>query len=402
MHAAGFPFAVAHCNFHLRPGDCDRDEQFVRQLAQQYGVPIHVAQFDTLDYAQKMHLCVEDAARRLRYAYFEEVRVQQGYAAVLTAHHRDDAAETFFINLLRGTGLSGLHGILPVHDHVVRPMLPFGREEIEAYANQNHLAHVEDVTNASLQYRRNQVRHQLLPMLRQFQPSADHAIQQTIRHLQSVESLYDELLQPLRRQLVKQQPDGTVWVSLQIPSQENQTQLLYELIRPYGFNYASAQDILSASQSGRHFYSSTHHALLDRQHLEIEPLDGVDPIPIPQFRADETQDFDFHTLDWKALPANMALFDADKVVRPLALRHWRKGDRFQPLGMPRGTQLLSDFFTDHKYSLTSKQRQLLLVDATDSILWIVGRRTAHPFRVTPATRRLLSVSLEEEDCQICS
>jgi len=239
-------------------------------------------------------------------------------------------------------------------------------------------------------------------MLRQFQPSADHAIQQTIRHLQSVESLYDELLQPLRRQLVKQQPDGTVWVSLQIPSQENQTQLLYELIRPYGFNYATAQDILSASQSGRHFYSSTHHALLDRQHLEIEPLDGVDPIPIPQFRADETQDFDFHTLDWKALPANMALFDADKVVRPLALRHWREGDRFQPLGMPRGTQLLSDFFTDHKYSLTSKQRQLLLVDATDSILWIVGRRTAHPFRVTPATRRLLSVSLEEEDCQIRS
>ena len=394
MHEAGYPFAVAHCNFHLRPGDCDRDELFVRQLAQRYGVPIFVEEFDTRGYARQEHLCVEDAARRLRYNFFEQVRRQQNYAAILTAHHRNDAAETFFINLLRGTGLSGLHGILPVQGHVVRPLLPFGREDIEAYAAQHQLQHVEDVTNASLQYRRNQIRHQLLPLLRQMQPSCDHAIAQTISHLQSVEKLYNTLLEPLRQQLVSPQPDGTVMVNLQLPFKDNQSQLLFEMLRPYGFSHSVVVDILSTSQSGRHFYSPTHHALLDRQRLVIEPLSPVEERALPVVHITQTEQFNYRTLDWKSLPPTMALFDADKVVLPLALRHWREGDRFQPLGMAVGTQLLSDYFSDHKYTLIDKRSQLLLVDATDSILWIVGRRTAHPSRVTPTTTRLLTVTID--------
>ncbi len=397
MHAAGFPFAVAHCNFHLRPDDCDRDEQFVRQLAERYGVPVYVAQFDTHGYAAREHLCIEDAARRLRYDFFEQVRSQQGYAAILTAHHRDDAAETFFINLLRGTGLSGLHGILPVQGFVVRPLLPFGREEIERYASQHQLRHVEDVTNVSLQYRRNQIRHQVLPLLRQIQPSADSAIEKTLRHLQSVERLYGALLEPLRSQWVLPQPDGTVWVSLQFPLQEHQTQLLYELLRPYGFNYAVVEDILLASQPGRQFYSPTHRAVLDRRRLIVQPLGLVNRQPLPEITMTRSRVFDFRALDWQSLPANRALFDADKVLQPISLRHWREGDRFQPLGMPHGTQLLSDFFSDHKYSLVDKQRQLLLVDAADNILWIVGRRTAHPFRVTEATATLLSVTVADPE-----
>ncbi len=393
MHRAGFPFAVAHCNFHLRPGDCDRDEQFVRRLAERYQVPIFVAQFNTLDYARNEHLCVEDAARRLRYDFFEQVRSRQGYAVTLTAHHRDDAAETFFINLLRGTGLAGLHGILPLQGNVARPLLSFGRKEIEAYAARHRLQHVEDLTNASLQYRRNQIRHQVLPLLRQVQPSADRALAQTIVHLQSLERLYNALVQPLRAQLVELRSDGSVRVSLQLPFPECRTQLLYELLRPYGFNYATAEDILSASQPGRHFYSPTHHALLDRQCLLVHPLQKNDCQSFPSLSVVRTEHFDFHSLHWNQLPPGTALFDADKVVLPLSLRHWRQGDRFQPLGMPRGTQLLSDFFSDHKYSLFDKQRQLLLVDATDTILWIVGRRTAHPPRVTASTTALLTVSV---------
>lgn len=393
MHSAGFPFAVAHCNFHLRPIDCDRDEQFVRQLAQRYDAPIFVAQFDTLNYARQQHLCVEDAARRLRYEYFEQVRSQQDYAAILTAHHRNDAAETFFINLLRGTGLSGLHGILPIQGHIVRPLLPFGREEIEAYALKQQLQHVEDVTNASLQYRRNQVRHQVLPLLRQLQPSADQALDQTIQHLQSVERLYNALLEPLRQQLVVYQPDGTVLIRLQLPFPDSQSQLLYELCRPFGFNYATIEDILSASQSGRHFYSSTHQALLDRQCLIVQPLQSSPSQPLPRLHIHTTRNFDFHALDWRRLPPTTAYFDADRLKLPLTLRHWHEGDRFQPLGMSHGTQLLSDFFSDHKYSLIEKQNQWLLVDANDTIHWIVGRRTAHPARVTPSTTTLLSVSL---------
>lgn len=394
MHSAGYPFGIAHCNFHLRPSDCDRDERFVRQLAERYGVPVHVAQFSTQQYAQQHHLCIEDAARRLRYDYFEQLRSTHGYAAILTAHHRDDAAETFFINLLRGTGLSGLHGILPVQGHVVRPLLPFGRADIEAYAQSHGLDHVEDYTNAQLVYRRNQVRHQLLPLLRSLQPSADVALQSTILHLQSVESLYRALLQPLRQRYVQPQPDGTVVVDLAFSAMPDAAQLLYELLVPYGFHADVVRQILSASQSGKVFASPTHRAVLHRGRLVLQPIDA-EPQVLPQVRWRSIVDFDYSQLPLRHMPPHQIYLDADTVQLPLALRHWRPADRFQPLGMPHGTQLVSDYFTDHKYSLPQKQRQLLLVDANDQILWIVGHRTAHPSRVTPASRQLLLVEVCE-------
>lgn len=395
MHAAGFPFAVAHCNFHLRPGDCDRDEAFVRQLASSYGVPCHVVQFDTGDYARKYHLCIEDAARRQRYDFFEQLRVGHGYAAILTAHHRDDSVETFFLNLMRGTGLSGLHGILPVHGHVVRPLLPFSREEIERYADEHGLQHVEDVTNASLEYRRNQVRHRLMPLLREMYPGADNAVSLTIHNLQSVECLYQTMLRPLREQLVSESADGVVTVSLADMSEYPLRQLLYELLEPYGFNAFVVDDILAASQSGKCFFSATHKAVLDRGRLMVQPLEGAaaEDNP-PEMRVAfspmmcKVSEFSFPS------PSNEACFDADKVVLPLALRHWQQGDRFHPLGV-KGSQLVSDYFSDHKFSLMDKQRQWLLTDATGEILWIVGQRTSQLHRLTDDTKIVLKILIEK-------
>ena len=399
---AKIPFAIAHCNFHLRPGDCDRDEAFVRRLAQDYGVPCYVAQFDTHKYAQENKLSIEEAARKLRYDFFERQRQAIGFQLIATAHHRDDTIETFFINLLRGTGIAGLRGIPLRNGHIVRPLLPFGRDDIEAYARSHRLRHVEDVTNASLLYRRNQIRHQVLPLLRQLQPSADTAIATTIAHLQSVEQLYSALLEPLRRQLVTACPDGTYSVSLlpfdapgSLPLADNATlrrQLLFELLRPFGFNAASVDAVLACIQPGRRFLSPTHQAVLDRGQLLISPISGADSETLPDI---VLQLFDAQTcpVDYRHLPPNQALFDADTLRQPLSLRHWRVGDRFQPLGMGKGSQLVSDFFTDHKYSLPEKQRQLLLVDAADRILWIVGRRTAHPFRVTSSSNILLLVTI---------
>ena len=404
MHSAAFPFAIAHCNFHLRPGDCDRDEQFVRQLAATYGVPIHVAQFQTLDHADRQHLCVEDAARQLRYDYFHQLCQQQGYAAILTAHHRDDAAETFFLNLLRGTGLSGLHGILSVNGLVVRPLLPFGRDDIEAYAQQHHLQHVEDVTNVSLDYRRNQVRHQLMPLLRQLQPAADHTIQQTILNLQSTESLYQALLRPLVARLLTTLPDGGVQVLLPgsptsdpqltaVNTPQLRLQLYYELLKPYGFHADTVARILDARQPGRTFHSRTHNAYLRHDTLLITPATEHESDELPSITCQITPYDSSSGFDLKHLPPDTAVFDADTLVLPVRLRHWHQGDRFQPLGMVHGTQLLSDFFTDHKLTPTDKQRQLILVDADDAILWLVGRRTDHPHRITSSTRQLLTVKV---------
>lgn len=395
MHQAGYPFAIAHCNFHLRSSDSDRDELFVRQLAQTYNVPIHVAQFSTSQFAAQHHLCIEDAARRLRYDYFEQLCQQYHYAAILTAHHRDDAAETFFINLLRGTGLTGLHGILPVQGNVVRPLLPFGREQIEAYARQHQLDHVEDVTNASLQYRRNQVRHQVMPLLRQIQPSADKAIQSTITHLQSIESLYRHLLQPLLQSHVMQAPDGTLHVTLDFLDQPYAQQLLFEILSPYGFNGSVVDDMLASTQSGKVFHSAAYTAILDRGQLILTPVLQDSDVPdLATFSYRIVDQFDFSSLPLRQLPSNQAFFDADSVVLPISLRHWHEGDRFQPLGMTHGTQLVSDYFSDHKYTILQKQEQLLLVDANNTVLWIVGRRTTHPHRVTPSTRALLIVEVD--------
>ena len=398
MHSANYPFAIAHCNFHLRPSDCDRDEAFVHQLASTYSVPFHVAHFDTLTHAAQHHQSIEQAARQLRYEFFEQLRQRHGYAAILTAHHRDDSTETLLLNLLRGTGLSGLHGILPIQGHIVRPLLPFSRADIEAYAAQHHLDHVEDSTNTSLDYLRNQVRHQLMPLLRQLQPAADRTLQQTSIHLHSTEQLYYALLTPLRQQLVLPQTDGSIHLlltnPLPAPLHEHTTpqlrqQLYFELLKPYGFNAATVSTILSSTQPGKTYHSPTHTAFRDRDRLILLPA-TTQADSIPAFTVSTATPNKF---DPRQLPPNQAAFDIDTVTMPIRLRHWQNGDRFQPLGMAHGTQLLSDYFSDHKYSLPDKQAQLLLVDATDSILWIVGRRTSHPHRITPHTRLALIVEI---------
>jgi len=403
MHSAAFSFAIAHCNFRLRPGDCDRDEAFVRALAASYGVPFHVVQFDTAAHAAAHGLGIEDAARRLRYDWFFSLCRDHGYPAILTAHHADDVAETFFLNLLRGTGLAGLHGILPVTERggvaLVRPLLPFSRADIEAYAARQGLTHVDDATNASLLYRRNQVRHRLMPLLRELTPAADASLRHTVANLQSSERLYRHLLEPVRARYLVAGPDGTLRLALDalladFPA-DLHAQLLFELLHPLGFTASQCANLLSSPQSGARFLTATHEALLHRGTLLITENEN----PNSQFSILNSQfsilNYPISSLppDFKSFPATTAFFDADTLRMPLSLRHWREGDRFQPLGMEHGTQLISDWFTDHHVALPDKRRQLLLVDADDTILWLVGRRTSHPHRITPATRRVLQVSV---------
>ena len=401
MHAAAFPFAVAHCNFGLRPGDCDRDEAFVRDLAAAYGATFHVTRFDTEAYAAAHGYGTEEAARRLRYDWFAGLCATHGYPALLTAHHADDVVETFFLNLLRGTGLAGLHGILPVsslansQSLLARPLLPFSRADIEAYAAKHRLQHVEDATNASLLYRRNQIRHRLLPLLRDITPAADNALRQTIGHLHSAEQFYRHLLAPLRDRYLVTQPDGTLRLALADLLADHPAdlhpQLLFELLHPFGFTASQLADLLATPRTGARFLTPTHEAVLHRGVLIVNENDNEnDNSPLSILNSQLIPSL---PPDFKSRAATTAYFDADTLRQPLRLRHWREGDRFQPLGMAHGTQLVSDYFTDHHLALPDKQRQLLLVDADDTILWIVGRRTSHPHRVTPDTRQILEVTL---------
>lgn len=360
MHEAGFRFTIAHCNFHLRPGDCDRDEAFVRRLAESYGVPCHVAQFDTRAVAADSGESIEEAARRLRYEYFASLNSQ--FHIVATAHHRDDSVETFFLNLFRGTGIAGLHGIRPVSQlrvndrvlTVVHPLLPFSRAEIDAYVEARGLAYVEDYTNALLDARRNRIRLQLLPLLRELYPSVDATMEANMQRLADVGEVYRRYVDDLRARVIHKYesrlpslPVEIYAVALSdIKTLDPQRTLLFELLRPYGFNAAVVDDILATRGTGRLFYSPTHVAELHRQQLLVAPI--CDP----------------------GTNSSFLIHHSSFTVRP-----WRPGDRFRPKGM-NGTRLVSDFLKDLHLSRIERQYVMVQTAPDGTIRSVVGLRDA--------------------------
>lgn len=411
MHLSGFPFAIAHCNFHLRSDDSDRDERFVRQLADKYGVDIFVVQFDTTGYAHSNHLSIEEAARHLRYDFFEQVRCQNHFTYIATAHHRDDATETFFLNLLRGTGISGLHGILPCNGYIVRPLLPFGRDEIEQFALSQGLQHVDDSTNASTLYQRNRIRLKLMPLLREISPSVDYTMQQNIARITEAEQIYLQAIEDCRSSLVHIQ-DSIATISLSaIENLSPKRTLLFELLRPYGFTAAVVDDVISSlhHQSGILFLSPTHRMVKDRELLCIEPLQMESAIEEKYFimqwdRIIETPiNLCLTTISFNGtftrLPSNQASFDADAVRWPLCLRHWHHGDKFIPFGM-QGSRLVSDFFSDKKLSRIDKEHVWILCDSTNTILWLVGLRASNNCKISQKTSHVLTITLSSESAKL--
>lgn len=389
MHRSGFPFAIAHCNFHLRPGDCDRDEQFVRQWAQQHGVSCYVAQFDTAVYAAKEHLSIEEAARNLRYAFFEDLCAQYHFAYIATAHHLNDAEETFFINLLRGTGLGGLRGIPQVNGRVIRPLLSFTRQQIAQYAEQNNIDYVEDVTNAELLYLRNKVRHQLLPLLRSFNPAFDQVMQRNMQHIDDAyQIVQDSVIKESARLLHRTHDVVTIDIE-DAKKLRPLTTWLYEILRPFGFQPAVVENLCEhmEGESGKFFYSPSYRLLKDRSQLIITPIVCNGDKEQPRITIESMDAIDTHDA---ALGTGYVVVDADAISFPLRLRHWHEADRFQPFGMGH-SQLVSDYFSDHKFSRIDKERIWLLVDASDRIVWIVGWRADDRFRVTNYTSKLLKI-----------
>ncbi|MBQ2510726.1 MAG: tRNA lysidine(34) synthetase TilS [Bacteroidales bacterium] len=360
FHSAAIPFAIAHCNFHLRPGDCDRDQQFVARLADDYGVPFHTTSFDTHSWATNHHQGIEEAARTLRYAFFADLCRKEGYPLVATAHHADDAIETFFLNLFRGTGLHGLHGIQPrttlATEHVpltvIRPMLCFTRADIDAYVESHHLAYVEDSTNSDISLRRNWLRHRLLPLLREQYPSLDGTMLSTIAHLRHAEELFNQHIDLLRstyltpyHSAVPTLPFAIVSVDVEaLP--EPRTTVLYELLQPYGFSSPRVDDMLQPHPSGSLFFSSTHVAEWHRGRLLLAPR--CEPIPPTVFDDDGGR---------------------------LHLRRWRSGDRFRPKGM-NGSRLVADYLKDRHISRIEREHVWLVVDDDDRICALLGLRDA--------------------------
>lgn len=409
FHRARLKFGIAHCNFQLRDDESETDESFVEALAEKHNVQFHSISFDTSAFAKKNKLSIQTAARQLRYQWFEEIREQYHYQSIATAHHRDDSIETFFINLIRGTGISGLHGILPKQGKIIRPLLFAAKIDIEAFAKKNKLKHREDSSNASDKYVRNKIRHQLIPLLKELNPAINETIESTVKRLRETEEIYKKEIADKYSKAVKQEK-GSIRINIKELKKLNPlASYLFEFLNPLGFNSAIIDEIIAGlgKQAGKQFLSETHRLIKDREYLiagrretgEGDKKKKKSTAKI-QIKKNQSEIFmDDYKLVFKTKPKtpgsvfrspdHTANMDYDKLEFPLEIRKWEKGDAFYPLGM-KGRKKLSDFFIDKKLSLDQKENTWLLT-SKGKIVWVIGYRMDDRFGITDKTKKIYFV-----------
>ncbi len=403
LYNAGYAFDVAHCNFNLRGEESNQDEIFVQGLAAKYDKQFFCKSFDTRNYAFEEGISIEMAARDLRYHWFEEIRRANRYDWILVAHHQDDQAETFFLNLARGTGIFGLTGMKEVNGKIIRPLLFAARKEIEAYASSRDLHYREDSTNAQTDYQRNKIRHLILPLMEELNPSFREGLLTTISHLKDASLIYNRAIEAIKERVISRKSPDTIEISIsEMKLLDPLPTYLFELLKEYHFNGEVVEDLVKSidKQSGKQFFSPTHRAILDREVIIVQKQDGQSSM---RYYVDEkTTDVAFpvklsitkhrRTVDFRLSNSDrIAMIDSAKLQFPLILRKWQKGDYFKPLGMS-GIKKLSDFFIDEKFSLNDKEKTWILANG-EEIVWIIGFRLDDRYKITPATVDYLEVRL---------
>lgn len=404
---SGYKVEAAHCNFHLRGEESDRDEAFVRELCKKRGVKLHCTHFDTTGEATRTGESIEMAARRLRYAWFDQVLRQTGCEAVAVAHHANDNAETFFINMLRGTGLRGLTGMAEERARIVRPLLRLTRAEIENFLQALKQDFVTDSTNKDTAYRRNKIRHEVMPLLRTINPAADRTLSDTMRHLAGAQELVDYAVAALRPTVARTLPDG---LRIDIAALDalpvapgGREAFLHELLRPFGFPPSTLEDMLHGlhGQPGAFYKGSEYLAVRDRCTLEIRrcpvtfsathlPREGVLALPNGlHLKIQRMPRSDVQTIPRTRFTACL---DADTLCGQLFCRSISTGDRFRPFGMT-GTKLVSDLLTERKRSRIEKLTATVVCDA-GGIVWLTAERPAARCAVTENTRHILLITAE--------
>ncbi len=402
-YQAGLDFTIAHCNFQLRGAESDRDEAFVRQLAQRYDREIWVERFDTEAYAKAQHLSIQVAARELRYGWFHQITddwAEKG--VILTAHQLDDNIETMVMNFFRGTGLTGLRGMLPRHGRIVRPLLFAGREELRRFADESHLTWAEDSSNESDKYTRNFFRHRILPLVEQAYPAALRNLADNLSRFREAEALYREAIDRQKKKLVESRGDEIHVPVLKLKKAVPITTLIYEIFSPYGFtpHQTGAITGLLDSPSGKYICSDTHRLLKDRRWLILSPLLGGGRATVVIGKDRSIVEYAAGSLQLEWLPEftgqpttekAVAWLDAGQIDFPLLLRPWRPGDYFYPLGM-RKKKKLARFFIDQKLSLAEKEKVWVL-EMNKKIIWVVGHRIDDRFKLTDATTQTLRITV---------
>lgn len=400
LRELGYDVEAAHCNFHLRGAESDRDEAFVKELCLRLGIALHLAHFDTCAHATLHKVSIEMAARDLRYAYFERLRHDIGAQTVCVAHHREDSVETMLINLVRGTGLHGLTGISPRNGNIVRPLLCLGRADIESYLREKRQPFVTDSTNLIDDVTRNKIRLDIMPLLRQINPSADVSIWRTAERMSEAAKVFDAAMERAIGEVADCADDCATIDIKELQAQPSPEYLLYEILKRYGFTPPVAEQVFANidAPSGRIFSAANHDLAFDRGHIVIRKRKAdFKPMRIPEAGNYVVGDGMEVKVSMEHSPrvsrsATTATLDADRVAFPLYIRKVAAGDRFHPFGM-KGSKLVSDYLTDRKKSVLEKREQKVATDANGDIVWLIGERTDNRFSVTTATKRTLVIEL---------
>ena len=398
-------FVIAHCNFGLRGEESNEDEMFVKKLSIKYKVPFMVTTFQTADFAETEKISIQMAARILRYEWFEKIRREQNCNYIATAHHQNDVLETVLLNLTKGTGIAGLHGIRVKNGHIIRPLLFAEKETVFDYVVENQIIWREDSSNESNKYQRNLIRNEVVPLLKQINPNLENSMSHTVERIAAVEDIFEQEIEMLRKQITWADAQAVFVNYKAIQTLSQPVIKLSELLKPYHFSYQQSQDIFEAfdKESGKTFLSPTHTLVKDRTELvitqkslqsfvsQVITIDNeeliIDNLKLIIGKSFEiTEDFVVPTV------RKIACLDADKVRFPLQLRKWKEGDWFCPLGMNK-KKLISDFLIDQKVPLNLK-KEVYLLTSNGSIVWVMGMRIDDRFKVTDKTEKVILLKIE--------
>lgn len=405
LNHLNFDISLAHCNFQLRGEDSDQDEKFVTKLADQLQLTIFTNSFATTEFAKKEKLSIQLAARKLRYDWFDIILKENKLDYILTAHHADDSLETFLINMIRGTGLDGLTGIPERNENIFRLLLPFTREQIEKYAEDNTIVWRDDSSNVETKYVRNKIRHDVIPVLKELNPSLLTSFNKTLHNLKGSRQIIKDSIENLKGRVIIPAGVGIQKIDIEILKEFNNPQAyLYELLNEFGFTeWNDIADLLEA-QSGKQIVSSSHRIVKDRDFLLLTDIDSArikEKEKIYEvFENDrfvEVEDFklefsDVKTISIEGKTQNVAFIDRDKLKFPLIVRKWKNGDYFYPSGM-QGKKKLSNFFVDNKMSVLQKEKIWLLCSANE-IIWVIGKRLDDRYKAIVTTHNILKIEFE--------
>lgn len=400
---AGIKHGIAHCNFNLRGKEAEEDEKFVQEYAQMRELPFFQKRFKTQEHASNHNTSIQMSARQLRFSWFESIAREHSYDLIATAHHKDDQLETFFLNLMRSTGIAGFHGILPRQNKIIHPLLFACREEIRDYSIQYNIHFREDSSNQTTKYARNKIRHDIIPLFEELHPNFREILHANIRRIRETEKVYRRAVTNAIH-FITTKIDGYPAVIInRLMDTDSPTLYLFEYLAEFQFKYSTAEDIIKSieGESGKVFNSPAYQLIKEREHLILQKRNSGEDIGEFLITKDQIPgttnrpiklEMQWTQRDKKFSirpDPSIAQIDADKLSWPLRITRWQQGDYFFPLGMTRAKKI-SDFFIDEKVPVYRKQKVPLLRSG-DQVVWIVGMRLDNRFKIDKNTKNILEI-----------